>query len=62
MIENGKTASQLTSPDLPRLIAVQLLSGIIYTIKNYEDKETRENLICDLLLLYIAGFMKIMIG
>jgi Transcriptional regulator len=43
--------------DLPRIIAVQVLSGITYIIRNYDDENIKQQLICELLLYNIEGLM-----
>ena len=42
-------------PGFARVIAVQLLNGILYIIRNYDDDSVKRQLICDILLFNIAG-------
>ena len=45
------------SPEFARVIAVQILSGILYVIRQYNDEALKRQLICDSMLYSICGLM-----
>lgn len=61
-LDHMKGAEQIVSPEAAQLIAVQILSGIIYIIRNYQEVEIKKQLICDLFLFNIAGAIGILNG
>lgn len=50
-----KNSQKAAAAGFTRVIAVQLLEGILYIIRHYDDDAIKQQLICDTLLFNIAG-------
>lgn len=57
--EHMEGSGQNVSTEFPRLIAAQILYGIMYIIRNYDDETIKQQLISDLLLFSTIGVMGI---
>jgi AcrR family transcriptional regulator len=58
-VDHISDSNKSVSIGFARVIAVQLLYGILYIIRNYDENEIKRQLICDILLFNIAGIMQL---
>lgn len=58
-LEHIEASKQIVSSQFAQLLAEQLIYGIINIIRNYEDEDTKYQLICDLFFFNIIGIINI---
>lgn len=59
-LEHTEVSKTKVSPEFSKLVAAQIIYGLIYIIRNYEDEKVKQKLIHDLFLFNIIGVMGIL--